>query len=210
MANRLATRMELNNAKVKTLSAEKEHDGVEYAAAMAAAAGLYQEGTAFNFIPKTQRRLRHHVARRLLRGAAAVIAALLVVWAGTAYAVRWNAVRGFEAELAALKREARKGEGLQLKMGEYQAQFDGFNAFAAQRPFNLEMLAALTGGLPRDTFITELEFRPCLVTVSGISANATALLKAMEGTGGMKNAQMLAAVQTTPAGERFKLGMECK
>ncbi len=210
VANRLASRVELKNAKVKTLPAEKGNDGLEYAAAATAAAGFYQDGTAFNFIPKAQRRLRHHVARRLSRGAAAVIAVLLVAWAGTAYGVRWKAVRGFQAELAALKRDARQGEGLQLKMGEHRAQFNGFNAFAAQRSFNLEMLTALTGGLPRDTFITELEFRPCVVTMSGISTNAAALLKTMEGTADMKNAQMLAAVQTTPAGERFKLGMECK
>ncbi len=210
VAHRLASRAELKSAKVKTLPLEKENDGLEYAAAAAASAGLYQDGAAFNFIPKTQRRLRHHVARRLLRGAAAVIAALMVVWAGMAFGVRWKALRGLEAELAALKRDARKSEGLQLKMGEYQAYFDGFNAFSAQKSFNLEMLAALTGGLPRDTFITELEFRPCTVTIAGVSANATSLLKAMEGAGGLKNAQMLAAVQTTPAGERFKLGMECK
>lgn len=210
VASRLAGRTELKSAKVKTLPMEKENDGLEYCAAAAASAGLYQDGVAFNFIPKIQRRLRHHVARRLLRGAAAVIAALLVVWAGTAYGVRWKAIHGLETELAALKREARKGEGTQLKMGEYQAQFDGFNAFSAQRSFNLEMLAALTGGLPRDTFITELEFRPCTVAITGVSANASALLKVMEGAGGLKNAQMLAAVQTTPAGERFKLGMECK
>lgn len=209
-ASRLAARAELRSAAVKTLPAEKENDGLEYAAAAFAAAGFYHDGAAFNFIPKTQRRLRHHVARRLLRGAAAVIAALLVVWAGTAYGVRWKAMHRLEAELAALKSEVRKGEGLQLKMGEYQAYFDGMNAFTAQRSFNLEMLAALTGGLPRDTFITEIEFRPCAVTLAGVSANATSLLKALEGAGGLRNAQMLAAVQTTPAGERFKLGMECK
>ena len=210
VANRLALRAELRGAKVKTLPAEKENDGVEYAAAAFAAAGFYQEGAAFNFIPKTMRRLRHHVARRLLRGAAVAIAALMMVWAGAAYGVRWKAMHGLEAELAGLKREARKGEGLQLKMGEYQTYFDGLNAFTAQRSFNMEMLAALTGGLPRDAFITELEFRPCAVTLAGVSANATTLLKAMEGAGGLKNAQMLAAVQTTPAGERFRMGMECK
>ncbi len=210
VANRLATRAELKSAKIKTLPMEKENDGLEYTAAAVAAAGLYQDGAAFNFIPKIQRRLRHHIARQLLRGAAVVIAALLVVWAGTAYGIRWKTMRALETELATLKRDARKGEGLQLKMGEYQAHFDGFNAFTSQRSFNLEMLAALTGGLPRDTFATELEFRPCTVTLAGVSANASALLKVMEGTGGLKNAQMLAAVQTTPAGERFKLGMECK
>lgn len=210
VAQRLGRKDEFRIVDLRALPPAESLEGPEFLPRAWADARLYEEGRAFNFIPKKLRRLRHTVLKRMLWGSLAAIAALFLLWMGGAYYVRWNTLSGLKADLAALKKEAAKGEGAQLKLEEYQSYFDGYNAFARRKAFTLAMFESAAKGFPKTSFLTELDFRDCKLAFSGIAADASGLIKEMEGTGVFRNAQMLGAVQNTGAGERFKLGVECK
>lgn len=210
VAQRLGRADEFRISDLRAVPPAESSEGPEFLARAWGTAGMYEEGASFNVIPKKLRRLRHTVLKRLLWGSLAAIAALLVLWAGGAYYKRWHALEGLKADFAAIKKEAEKGEGVQVKMDEYYSYFDAYNGFARHRGFDLAMFDYVAKGLPKTTFLTEFEFRDCKLSLSGISANASGLIKDIEDSRLFKNTQMLGAVQNTGSGERFKLGTECK
>ncbi|MBI5179382.1 MAG: PilN domain-containing protein [Nitrospinae bacterium] len=211
VADRVSVKPGFTSARVSLLPEAGEGEEVlAHTARLASAAGLYKKGASFNFIPPKQRRLRNYAAKRLLKIAAGVVAGLLVLWAASAFAVRWNALRGLKAELASLKKEALKDENVAVHMGEYESLFDEFNRFSSQKSFTLAMLEGLTSVLPKNTYLNEMEFRDCKVMMGGLSSEASSVLGPLEGSPEFKNAHMLGAVQSTAKGERFKAGMECE
>ncbi len=197
-------------SSIRLLTVGGEEDSTAATAISACAAGLYKKGATFNFIPPKMRRMRNYAVKRLLRVSLVVIAALMLVWGVAAYAVYWKTLNGLKSELASLKQSSKKGEGTFLKMEEYRSYFNSYNSFSSGKAFNLELLDALTAALPKNTYISELEFRNCEISIAGISSDASSILKSMEASPRLKNAHMLGAVQAIGQNERFKAGVECE
>lgn len=138
---------------------------------------------------------------------------LLALFAGSSYLIKdWAAIRGLESTLTEvrLKKDAVqrliKTEGALAAKIEELEKIDGKNL-----PGPLDVLKELTTLLPRDTWLTGLDYRGDTVSIEGYSSRASSLIMKMGKSRFMTDFEFAGPVARASGGkERFRMNFKLK
>ncbi|MFQ5353314.1 MAG: PilN domain-containing protein, partial [Thermodesulfobacteriota bacterium] len=141
------------------------------------------------------------------------IVLLLAFFTGSSYLLKdWITMRGLESELTdvrAKKEVVQRLASEQKALAEKITGLDKING--AYSPGPLEVLRELTTLLPRDTWLTGLDFQGDSVSIEGFSARASSLIMKMGSSKFMTDFEFSGPVSKSANGkERFKMRFNIK
>ena len=148
--------------------------------------------------------------RRAMIGAGGVCAALAVAVLVLPFALQEAAGANIESRIASLQPQVAQAERLRREIAARIAGTDVFAAEQARVGDTLEVLAALTGILPDDTFLTELALRQGKLSLTGQSAAAPRLISALSADRVIRNPAFAAPVTRVENGraDQFSIRAE--
>lgn len=144
------------------------------------------------------------LGRRRLQFAWAGCAALAMLAVALPFVRQHWALSSVEARIAAAKPLAEQAQSLRAQIDGLAGGGDVVQAERARRSDPLKVLAALTGALPDDSFLTDLLLKDRKLTITGQSATATRLIGAIAGNS-MFGDPAFAAPVTRLGGDAGKL-----
>lgn len=207
IGRRLAEMPEFADSFISYLPAGDDETGFDYVAAVTGAEVMDKKSQRFNFIPADMRTGDGRKATRRFT-VSITMAVLAVLWIASTYLSQWKTATDLKRELANLKSKAGGVEEVDLRIEEYQSYFESFKKFSATPSFTMDLLEGITNVLPRDSFLVDMEIHGGVITVSGLSKDASSLLKIMEADQHFKSVRMAGAVKTVGKNEKFKIRME--
>ena len=132
--------------------------------------------------------------RRALQAGVAACVALGVVAIALPFVRQEQAFARADARIAALRPEVADAEALRKRIAERATGLDAVAAETARVGHALDALAALTGVLPDDTYLTALTLRQRALTLTGRSASAAQLIPLIAADPAFRNAAFAAPV----------------
>ncbi|GMT41978.1 MAG: hypothetical protein IEMM0002_0389 [bacterium] len=204
----LAAKPGFSDSIIKSLPVGGDDAGFGYVAAATGALGIDKEGARFNFIPAGMRDSRAGMALKRFKTGSIVIVSLALFWIAFVYSVQWKRAGDLKQELAQLKSKAANVEEVHLRIGEFRSYFESYEKFSMTSSFTIDLLEGLTGALPKNGYLTDIEIRGGRIAISGLSEDASSLLRVMEADPHFKSVRMAGAVKTVGKNEKFSIRME--
>jgi general secretion pathway protein L len=171
-------------------------------------AGVSLAGFDVNLLPKN---LRGGSARMQVVASYVLTACILLV--ASAFLLREPFQQRLYAsqiqkEITTLEPQVKTLVKAESALGVLTKRYDALLGHATKRDSNLAALNTLATVLPADTFLQNYRYQNETVTVSGISASALAVQRALEDTPVFKGVQFSAPITRDPSGkDRFSLTM---
>ena len=135
-----------------------------------------------------------HRGSRLLWPLAACCAALAIAAVATPFVRQALVLSGLDREVAAARSAAAEAERLQREIRSLTVSAELIEKERREAGRPLQILAAATGVLPDDTYLSQLEIRDRKVTLSGRSAGAARLIGKLAASGEFRNPTFAAPV----------------
>ena len=132
--------------------------------------------------------------RRALQAGVAACAVLAIVAVVLPFVQQERAFARADARIAALRPKIADAEALRKRIAERATGLDAVAAETARVGNALDALAALTGALPDDTYLTALTLRQRALTLTGRSASAARLIPLLAADPAFRNAAFAAPV----------------
>jgi general secretion pathway protein L len=137
---------------------------------------------------------RRAAGRFVVPAAAACCAALAIAAAITPFLRQSSALAALDRQLASGRAAAAEAAGLRREIDQLSQSADLIQSERAKVGRPLEVLAAVTGVVPDDTYLTELELLQRKLTLSGRSAAAARLIGAFAVNRAFRNPAFAAPV----------------
>lgn len=208
VGRQLAEMPEFADSQISCLPAGEGESGFGYVATVAGAQAMDKDGRRFNFIPADMASGSGQETAQRFKKFSIAIAVLAVLWIASTYLAQWKTTADLKRELARLKAEVGGVEEVHLRIEEYRSYFESFKKISATPSFDMELLQGITNALPKNSFLTDMEIHDGVIMISGLSKDASSLLKIMEADSHFKSVQMAGAVKTVGENEKFKIRME--
>ncbi|MFQ5480084.1 MAG: PilN domain-containing protein [Thermodesulfobacteriota bacterium] len=182
------------------------------ATALGAALGLVGKGRMkINLAPTSRQAKAGRAYFNNLMLSAVVL--LLAFFAGSSYLIKdWATLQGLQSRLTEVRAQKEVVQGLSAKqksLADVTASLENING--TYSPGALEVLRELTALLPRDTWLTSLDFQGDSVSIEGYSKRASLLIMTMGKSRFMTDFEFSGPVAKTADGkERFRMHFNIK
>lgn len=204
----LAEMPEFAGSLISHLPAGEEKSGFGHVAISVGAQAMNKKGGRFNFISDDMKSGGRQKTARRFKTFSITVAVLAILWVASTYLTQWKNTADLKRELARLKSEVGGVEEVHLRIEEYRSYFESFKKISATPSFDMNLLEGITDSLPRNSFLTDIEVSNGFITISGLSKDASSLLKIMEADPHFRSVRMAGAVKTVGGNEKFKIRME--
>lgn len=140
-------------------------------------------------------------SRRLVWVPSACLLLLAVAAAAIPFVRQAAALAALDREIGAARQEAQQAEALRQQIDRLSRSADLVRSELSKAGRPLEVLVALTGILPDDSYLTEFDLRQRKVTLSGRSAHASGLIGALAAGSRFRNPTFTAPVTRLEAAQ---------
>ncbi|MBT3510681.1 MAG: pilus assembly protein PilM [Nitrospina sp.] len=158
-----------------------------------------------NLLPADQQPKRKKVNIKLTLAMAVTVVLLLAGWFANKVVYTNKTLTTLDEQLNEIKGQVASLEKIDLTYDSLKQYVDILNTIKKQYPNKLPVLGELTRTLPRDTWLTHLNFKQREVEVKGFSPVASKLIPLLEQSKTFVGAGFLGTIIKESAGEKFTI-----
>ncbi len=136
---------------------------------------------------------------------AATVVLFLAGWMGSQIYYNNETLKSLEGQLQEIKEEVSGLEKIDLEYISIQQYVDILNSIDKQYPAKLPLLGKLSQSLPRDTWLTNIEFHKGEMEIKGFSSSASKLIPLIEKSPSFKKAGFVGSIIRESTGEKFTI-----
>ena len=194
---------------VSRLLAELRALGIKVDGVVASETGEVTGAEIPDFAPEIRR--RRAVRRGIAFGAACGLLIASLAWLDWGIADRQQRMRdNLERQVAAAISDVRRGDALDQQIAELTASLNSPSSRRVEQLSPLEVLDSVARVLPDDAYLTGFRWSDDELIISGFAADASALIRQLEGSPILAGARFIAPISRDPRLEKDRFSVSAR